>query len=128
VILFVATDEELASILPLDATGGASLVPPIVDPASDYERFLEERAPGRLRTMPHVMITNPGVVIDALGFEERGPFMALPDSQATSFAEADDDALAAAPDDVREALALLRKLARVAVHRGGHVLAYALKE
>jgi hypothetical protein len=128
VILFVATDEELAAILPLDATGGASLVPPIVDPASDYERFLEERAPGRLRTLPHVLVANPPGALGTLGFEPRGPFMALSDAEATRLADADDEALADAPDEVRETLTLLRKLARVAAHRGGHVLAYALKE
>lgn len=133
-ILFVATDEELAALRPmpraLGDTGGASIVPPVVDPASDYERFLEERAPARLRTMPHVIVSFD---VEALGFTRRGDLFWFAEEDAASLAEIGDDALG----EVAErwlggpagatAILTLRKLARVAVQRDGHVLAHPLE-
>lgn len=132
-ILFVATDDELAALYPLAEslgdTGGASLVPPVVDPDSDYERFLEERAPARIRTMPHVIVSFD---VEALGFTRRGELLALSDEDAAALADVDDDALSEVAERwlpgraATDAIATLRKLARVAAHRGGHVLAHAL--
>lgn len=131
-ILFVATDEELAALHPLGETGGAPLVPPIVDAESDYERFVEERAPARLRTMPHVVVSFD---VSAVGFTRSAraaELLALSDEDAASLAEVEDDALARVAErwlsdaGAARGIATLRKLARVAVHRGGHVLGYAL--
>jgi hypothetical protein len=109
-ILFVA--DSLDGLEPLDELGSAPIVAPITDPASDWDFFQEERAPGKLRTLPHVVVD---VELAAFGFTPCGAFHAIdPDAQR---ALADSD-------DRDEPIATLRKLARVAEARGALVYAY----
>jgi hypothetical protein len=124
VIVFVATDEEIAGLEPLDELGGARIVAPIADPVTDYDFFLEERAPGRLRTLPHAVLDfDPArfgfVPLLATPGEPLGQLFALTDAALEALADSEDR---------DPPVATLARLARVAAERGARVLARALRE
>jgi hypothetical protein len=142
-----------AEPISIRADDGTSVIAPAIATDSDETRRLEDAAPHRLRTLPHVVMPRiTGLELEALGVllvgEKKPPARIVEALDTDGFVDALPtealEPLSKLPDDAIEetagfwnqklqmsgrrvdpaALVALRALAREALARGGHVLTH----